>query len=122
MMYCFHFFFFFSSRRRHTRWPRDWSSDVCSSDLVCSASRLFPFMIKLSFSLKPSTSCTPFSSYFFAFTKIFLSSKTSISSFSMTSFKNGLSGRKSSFFLFSLFLFVFIIVFFYFVFILYYIY
>src|SRR5437660_6894604 len=27
------FFFFFSSRRRHTRWPRDWSSDVCSSDL-----------------------------------------------------------------------------------------
>src|SRR5690625_3742058 len=35
---CIHFkvefyFFFFSSRRRHTRWPRDWSSDVCSSDL-----------------------------------------------------------------------------------------
>src|SRR5439155_9738009 len=28
------FFFFFSSRRRHTRWPRDWSSDVCSSDLA----------------------------------------------------------------------------------------
>src|SRR5439155_5687977 len=28
------FFFFFSSRRRHTRWPRDWSSDVCSSDLL----------------------------------------------------------------------------------------
>src|SRR5215510_2386323 len=27
------FFFFFSSRRRHTRWPREWSSDVCSSDL-----------------------------------------------------------------------------------------
>src|SRR6266508_4793751 len=27
------FSFFFSSRRRHTRWPRDWSSDVCSSDL-----------------------------------------------------------------------------------------
>src|SRR5439155_7077578 len=24
---------FFSTRRRHTRWPRDWSSDVCSSDL-----------------------------------------------------------------------------------------
>src|SRR5207253_403855 len=24
----------FSSRRRHTRWPRDWSSDVCSSDLT----------------------------------------------------------------------------------------
>src|SRR5690625_4433811 len=29
----FNIFFFFSSRRRHTRWPRDWSSDVCSSDL-----------------------------------------------------------------------------------------
>src|SRR5439155_2223556 len=28
-----HAVFFFSSRRRHTRWPRDWSSDVCSSDL-----------------------------------------------------------------------------------------
>src|SRR5690606_40363907 len=25
--------FFFSSRRRHTRFSRDWSSDVCSSDL-----------------------------------------------------------------------------------------
>src|SRR5206468_7366819 len=29
---CIHFFFF-SSRRRHTRSDRDWSSDVCSSDL-----------------------------------------------------------------------------------------
>src|SRR6266436_6869531 len=29
----FCFFFFFSSRRRHTRCSRDWSSDVCSSDL-----------------------------------------------------------------------------------------
>src|SRR5690606_40428774 len=28
-LYCF----FFSSRRRHTRFSRDWSSDVCSSDL-----------------------------------------------------------------------------------------
>src|SRR2546429_3807369 len=27
-------FFFFSSRRRHTRCSRDWSSDVCSSDLI----------------------------------------------------------------------------------------
>src|SRR5690606_39530450 len=25
---------FFSSRRRHTRFSRDWSSDVCSSDLI----------------------------------------------------------------------------------------
>src|SRR5690606_40370321 len=29
--------FFFSSRRRHTRFSRDWSSDVCSSDLSPSA-------------------------------------------------------------------------------------
>src|SRR5256886_5805324 len=27
-------FFFFSSRRRHTRFDCDWSSDVCSSDLI----------------------------------------------------------------------------------------
>src|SRR5690242_21134766 len=32
---CFYFFFFFfSSRRRHTRLTCDWSSDVCSSDLI----------------------------------------------------------------------------------------
>src|SRR5207253_6025562 len=33
--------FFFSSRRRHTRWPRDWSSDVCSSDLYGELRKLF---------------------------------------------------------------------------------
>src|SRR2546422_11601476 len=32
-IFSFFFFFFFSSRRRHTRCSRDWSSDVCSSDL-----------------------------------------------------------------------------------------
>src|SRR5215217_8435494 len=32
--------FFFSSRRRHTRYWRDWSSDVCSSDLGTGASGL----------------------------------------------------------------------------------
>src|SRR2546430_13110541 len=31
------FFFFFSSRRRHTRFDCDWSSDVCSSDLLDDA-------------------------------------------------------------------------------------
>src|SRR5437763_15870597 len=31
--------FFFSSRRRHTRYIGDWSSDVCSSDLVVGAGR-----------------------------------------------------------------------------------
>src|SRR5439155_15503814 len=30
--------FFFSSRRRHTMWPGDWSSDVCSSDLLTGGS------------------------------------------------------------------------------------
>src|SRR5690606_39683908 len=38
-----YFLFFFSSRRRHTRFSRDWSSDVCSSDLLA------PFL----FSLQP---------------------------------------------------------------------
>src|SRR5690625_7701695 len=33
------FIFFFSSRRRHTRWPRDWSSDVCSSGSVRARGR-----------------------------------------------------------------------------------
>src|SRR3712207_7538843 len=33
VLYVSFFFFFFSSRRRHTRYWRDWSSDVCSSDL-----------------------------------------------------------------------------------------
>src|SRR2546429_3556031 len=32
-------FFFFSSRRRHTRCSRDWSSDVCSSDLAEESER-----------------------------------------------------------------------------------
>src|SRR5436309_11958473 len=36
--FLFCFFFFFSSRRRHTRFSRDWSSDVCSSDLTYRAS------------------------------------------------------------------------------------
>src|SRR5699024_12172583 len=31
--------FFFSSRRRHTRSKRDWSSDVCSSDLIAPSKR-----------------------------------------------------------------------------------
>src|SRR3712207_6977961 len=43
-------FFFFSSRRRHTRYWRDWSSDVCSSDLpvviTVYADRSFTFETK----------------------------------------------------------------------------
>src|SRR5690349_22055226 len=34
IFYILFIFFFFSSRRRHTRSLRDWSSDVCSSDLT----------------------------------------------------------------------------------------
>src|SRR3989449_1314140 len=41
------FFFFFSSRRRHTRCSRDWSSDVCSSDLrrITTRRRIFALAI-----------------------------------------------------------------------------
>src|SRR5690625_6701709 len=44
-------FFFFSIRRRHTSWPRYWSSDVCSSDLAMVAAGLaiiylFPLVTK----------------------------------------------------------------------------
>src|SRR3712207_9014749 len=41
--------FFFSSRRRHTRYWRDWSSDVCSSDLA----NIPPIFLGLCFSLSP---------------------------------------------------------------------
>src|SRR2546422_7768816 len=41
------FFFFFSSRRRHTRCSRDWSSDVCSSDLVLPARMAAPLRTQL---------------------------------------------------------------------------
>src|SRR5690349_23231528 len=37
-------FFFFSSRRRHTRSLRDWSSDVCSSDLVAGPRRSYELL------------------------------------------------------------------------------
>src|SRR5690606_23102371 len=42
--FCFKYslFFFFSSRRRHTRFSRDWSSDVCSSDLIDGADEIDP--------------------------------------------------------------------------------
>src|SRR5699024_12054523 len=36
------FLFFFSSRRRHTRSKRDWSSDVCSSDLKFTVTAFAP--------------------------------------------------------------------------------
>src|SRR5690349_24950973 len=37
--------FFFSSRRRHTRSLRDWSSDVCSSDLSAETGLLFTLWV-----------------------------------------------------------------------------
>src|SRR5476651_1803510 len=53
MMFFFFIFFFFSSRRRHTRYWRDWSSDVCSSDLHrLLRSRRGP-MLSLSYSISP---------------------------------------------------------------------
>src|SRR5690606_40603995 len=59
--------FFFSSRRRHTRFSRDWSSDVCSSDLL---NRDAPHLKLLAsppsqrycFFLAASSACTPPSS------------------------------------------------------------
>src|SRR5436309_6719974 len=41
IFFFFFVFFFFSSRRRHTRFSRDWSSDVCSSDLLIVNERLY---------------------------------------------------------------------------------
>src|SRR5258707_2702975 len=40
-------FFFFSSRRRHTRYWRDWSSDVCSSDLPIPLSTIALILFSL---------------------------------------------------------------------------
>src|SRR5690606_40235946 len=63
--------FFFSSRRRHTRFSRDWSSDVCSSDL-----NTILLLVLASWELTPMTPtpaarlCLPWSVYptFFAST------------------------------------------------------
>src|SRR5687768_4149824 len=52
----FFFFFFFSSRRRHTRCSRDWSSDVCSSDLMSQtmAPRFMALATKRASTMEPS--------------------------------------------------------------------
>src|SRR5437870_13728929 len=39
-----HVAFVFASGKRHTRWPRDWSSDVCSSDLLAADLALAPLL------------------------------------------------------------------------------
>src|SRR5438105_7426898 len=48
------FFFFFSSRRRHTRSTREWSSDVCSSDL--GAGLEIAIVMQIFFDLRPGPS------------------------------------------------------------------
>src|SRR5258707_6594868 len=53
-MYKVRYFFFFSSRRRHTRYWRDWSSDVCSSDL----SRITTTLRSLTRTPTTLTTCT----------------------------------------------------------------
>src|SRR6266481_5577876 len=40
------FIFFFSSRRRHTIWNCDWSSDVCSSDLIAEQTAAAPLQAR----------------------------------------------------------------------------
>src|SRR5215203_6290183 len=50
------FVFFFSSRRRHTRYWRDWSSDVCSSDLPLPAAGL---PVALTISIQAATVPVP---------------------------------------------------------------
>src|SRR5947209_13673563 len=44
--------FFFSSRRRHTRYWRDWSSDVCSSDLGAAHGN-FPICLEAAEMIEP---------------------------------------------------------------------
>src|SRR5690606_41206152 len=50
------FFFCFSSGRRHTRFSRDWSSDVCSSDLRCRLALLAAHGASLAGPRRASTS------------------------------------------------------------------
>src|SRR5690554_7432538 len=52
--FLFFFFFFFSSRRRHTRCGHDWSSDVCSSDLIkVSEKAVFLHLFTIAIHTKP---------------------------------------------------------------------
>src|SRR3712207_7494409 len=48
-------FFFFSSRRRHTRYWRDWSSDVCSSDLLATPIQPYAGQATLASKSSPTT-------------------------------------------------------------------
>src|SRR5699024_12062194 len=53
----FLYFFFFSSRRRHTRSKRDWSSDVCSSDLRLVLYTLWHFPIDSQILRRSTSDC-----------------------------------------------------------------
>src|SRR6266542_5015004 len=54
-------FFFFSSRRRHTRCYRDWSSDVCSSDLLSTERGRSPSTsCRRDFGQKPPAPCVTY--------------------------------------------------------------
>src|SRR5699024_11365098 len=53
------FFFFFPSRRRHTRSKRDWSSDVCSSDLLAEELRDLLDQAKVRRFIKPKKKILP---------------------------------------------------------------
>src|SRR5690606_40387162 len=48
---CSSVLFFFSSRRRHTRFSRDWSSDVCSSDLFRGDAAFRPWLFAIAVNL-----------------------------------------------------------------------
>src|SRR5262249_60722022 len=62
LLYCVCVCFFFSSRRRHTRLVSDWSSDVCSSDLMSfehdSAERLRGSRIRMALRAATQSLCT----------------------------------------------------------------
>src|SRR5690606_39403710 len=49
---------FFSSRRRHTRFSRDWSSDVCSSDLFVNFTNADGHTVIARFTRAPATALT----------------------------------------------------------------
>src|SRR5690606_40989338 len=63
----FIFFFFFSSRRRHTRFSRDWSSDVCSSDLICGKTDMRKGIDGLATLIQDSLELDPYGDSIFLF-------------------------------------------------------
>src|SRR5699024_11862581 len=58
MLFALFIFFFFSRRRRHTRSKRDWSSDVCSSDLLSIPLSILAIILVSSFFITSADSAT----------------------------------------------------------------